>query len=109
MHELAITRNIVDGVCERMGETRIASLQLEIGRLSGVLPDAVRFCFDLVAEDTTMHGARLDIEEPEGVARCSSCASRFETAGPVVLCSCGSADVELLGGTQLRIKSVEVI
>ncbi|GAB3689797.1 hydrogenase maturation nickel metallochaperone HypA/HybF [Nocardiopsis oceani] len=108
MHELAITENIVDGVVERMGETRIRSLQLEVGTLSGVIPEAVRFCFDLVAEGTTLEGARLDIDEPEGRALCASCGTEFTPEGWTVLCACGSSDVELLSGTRLRIRSVEV-
>lgn len=97
------------GVAERMGAAKICSLQVEIGKLSGVLPDSVRFCFDLVTEGTTMQGARLDIDEPEGSARCVSCGAEFSAEGPVVLCACGSSDVQLLSGTQLRIRSVEVM
>lgn len=109
MHELAITQSIVDGVAERMGEAEIRSLQLEIGKLSGVIPEAVRFCFDVVADGTTMQGARLDIDEPEGSARCGSCGAEFTAQDVIVLCSCGSADVVLLAGTQLRVRSVEVV
>lgn len=108
MHELAITENIVRGVVERMGETPICSLQLEIGKLSGVVPDAVRFCFDVVTEDTTMQGARLDIDEPEGRAQCRSCTAEFPTRELVVQCDCGSCDLAVLSGTQLRVRSVEV-
>lgn len=108
MHELAITESIVRGVVERMGETTVSSLQLEIGQLSGVVPDSVRFCFDLVTEGTTMQGARLDIDEPEGRAQCRSCAAEFPAHGLVVQCACGSCDVSVLSGTQLRVRSVEV-
>lgn len=109
MHELAIMENVVDGVHERMGSTKISSIQLEIGKLSGVIPDSIRFCFDIVAAGTTMEGARLDIDEPPGWAHCRVCFAEFGAAGVVVLCSCGSADVELVAGTQLRIRSVEVM
>lgn len=109
MHELAITQNIVEGIVERTGQARVLSLQLEVGRLSGVVPEAIRFCFDLVAEGTPMEGARLDIDEPEGRARCSSCGAEFSPQGWVVLCDCGSSDAELLCGTGLRIRSVEVV
>ncbi|RRO18655.1 hydrogenase maturation nickel metallochaperone HypA [Saccharopolyspora rhizosphaerae] len=109
MHELAITESIVSGVVERMGSTRIASLQLEIGALSGVVADSVRFCFELVAEGTTVQGARLDIDEPRGRIACARCRSETEINGPVALCPCGNADVELLAGTELRIRSVEVM
>ncbi|MEU6643955.1 hydrogenase maturation nickel metallochaperone HypA [Saccharomonospora sp. NPDC046836] len=108
MHELAITQSIVDAVTERFDDTTVSSVRLEIGRLSGVVADAVRFCFDLVAEGTTVAGARLDIDEPMGRARCGDCGSEFELDYPILLCRCGSASVEVLAGNELRILSVEV-
>ncbi|SDM82201.1 hydrogenase maturation nickel metallochaperone HypA [Allokutzneria albata] len=109
MHELSITQSIVEAIVERMGGTRISAVRLEIGKLSGVLVDSVRFCFDLVAEGTTVQGARLVIDEPAGGARCRDCTEEFDVEDPIVLCpACGSADAEVLSGRELRIKSVEV-
>ena len=109
MHELSITQSIVEAIVLRMGTTRISVVRLEIGKLSGVLVDSVRFCFDLVAEGTTVQGARLVIDEPAGGARCRDCAEEFHVEDPIVLCpACGGADAEVLSGRELRIKSVEV-
>jgi hydrogenase nickel incorporation protein HypA/HybF len=108
VHELAITESIVAAVVERMPDTPVRRLRLSIGRLSGVVPDAVRFCFDLVVAGTTLEGAVLEIDEPEGRAACRACAAEFDTNDVIVLCPCGSADVELLRGSELRIRSVEV-
>jgi hydrogenase nickel incorporation protein HypA/HybF len=108
MHELAITQTVVDTISERFGDTRVLAVRLEIGKLSGVLPDAVRFCFDLVTEGTTVAGARLDIDEPAGRAACRTCGGEFDIAQPILLCPCGSADVEVISGGELRIFSVEV-
>jgi Zn finger protein HypA/HybF involved in hydrogenase expression len=49
MHELAITQGIVEMIVERTGRARVTAVHLRIGKVSGVVPDAVRFCFDLVA------------------------------------------------------------
>lgn len=108
MHELSITQGIVDAVAERFPDRRVNVVRLEIGRLSGVLPDAVRFCFDVVAADTVVQGARLEIDEPGGRARCRACSDEFELDDPILLCRCGSASVEVLAGADLRIVSVEV-
>ncbi|MDN5856996.1 MAG: hydrogenase maturation nickel metallochaperone HypA [Pseudonocardia sp.] len=109
MHELSITESIVAAVTERMRDAQVRRLRLEIGRLSGVVPDSVRFCFDLVAAGTTLEGAELEIDEPSGRARCRSCALEFDTTEVLPLCTCGSADVEVLGGSELRIREVEVV
>jgi hydrogenase nickel incorporation protein HypA/HybF len=108
MHELAITQGIVDAIVERLGGTRVTAVRVRIGKVSGVVPDAVRFCFDLVAEGTPVEGARLEIDEPAGRARCRDCAAEFAVDDLVLLCTCGSADVELLSGDELTISSVEV-
>jgi hydrogenase nickel incorporation protein HypA/HybF len=108
MHELAITQGIVDAIVERLGGTRVTAVRVRIGKVSGVVPDAVRFCFDLVAEGTPVEGARLEIDEPAGRARCRDCAAEFAVDDLVLLCTCGSADVELLSGQELAISSVEV-
>lgn len=109
MHELAITQGVIDRVSERITDGRVVEVRLEIGRCSGVVADAVRFCFDLVTEGTIAEGARLDIEEPPGQARCRGCGADFEPDTSIPLCPCGSVDVTLLGGDQLRILSVEVV
>jgi hydrogenase nickel incorporation protein HypA/HybF len=108
VHELAITESIVAAVVERMPDTPVRRVRLEIGRLSGVVPDAVRFCFDLVAAGTTLDGAVLEIDEPGGRVACRRCGVEFETDEVLALCPCGSADVELLRGRELRIREVEV-
>lgn len=66
MHELGITRNIVAIVSERAGTSRIRRVSLEIGKRSAVLPDAIRFCFDVCSQGTPLEGATLEIREPPG-------------------------------------------
>ena len=61
-----------------------------------MLPDALRFCFDLVTDGTPLQGAVLDIEEPPGSAACRRCGTTFALTDLILLCPCGSADVEVL-------------
>ena len=108
MHEMAITQNVVDAVCEHAAGRTVHSVRLQVGRLCAVVPDAMQFCFELVTEGTVAEGARLEIEEPPGRAHCRGCATDFPLDDPVLLCPCGSADVEILSGRELRIMSMEV-
>ncbi len=108
MHELAITRTVVTTVTQRMRDAPVLRIRLEVGRLSGIVPDAMRFCFELIAAGTTCEGAELEIDEPPGRARCRDCGDEFGTGEVLPLCDCGSADVAVLGGTELRIIEVEV-
>jgi hydrogenase nickel incorporation protein HypA/HybF len=109
MHELSITQTVVTTVTQRMRDARVRRVRLEIGKLSGIVPDSVRFCFEMVAAGTTCEGAALEIDEPPGRARCRTCEASFETGEVLPLCDCGSADVEVQGGQELRIREVEVV
>jgi len=108
VHELSITQSVVDAVAEQADGRRVLSVRLRVGRLSGVVPDAMRFCFELVTDGTPLQGTRLDIDEPAGSARCRGCGSAFELRDLVLLCPCGSADVAVLTGRELEIASMEV-
>lgn len=107
MHELGITRNIVALVAEAAEGRPVRRVTVEIGKLSGVMADAVRFCFDIVADGTPLHGAALDIVEPEGRARCRGCAAEFDAPTLWAACGCGSRDVHVVRGEELLVKSVE--
>jgi hydrogenase nickel incorporation protein HypA/HybF len=109
LHEMAITQSVVQAVCERMGDTPVRRICLEIGTLSGVVADSVRFCFDLVTEGTTLEGAFLEIVQPTGKARCRDCGAEFALNDLLMLCECGSANRELLTGEELKIREVEVL
>lgn len=108
MHELSVTQSIVDTIVERMGERPVKRVRLEIGQVSGVLADAVRFCFDVVARGTTLEDAALEIDEPAGLGRCRACGAQVAVADLLTQCGCDSFDIEVLSGHQLRIREVEV-
>jgi hydrogenase nickel incorporation protein HypA/HybF len=106
MHELSITQGVVEAVTERTGSAAVVSVRLRVGRLSGVVPDAMRFCFELVTAGTPLEGAALEIDRPEGRGYCRTCAAEFPLPDSVLLCRCGSADVEVLAGRELAVASV---
>ncbi len=107
MHELAITESLV-AVTARLPGRRVACVRLEIGALSGVVADSVRFCFDIVTEGTSLEGARLEIAQPPASCHCRICGGDFEPDGPITICPCGSAEVTVLAGQELKITSVVV-
>jgi hydrogenase nickel incorporation protein HypA/HybF len=109
MHELGITRNIVAIVSEAAKGLRVRRVTLEVGELSGVMSEAIAFCFDVVTAGTALEGAKLEIQEIEGRARCESCGAEFATATPFALCPCGSHRLTRLRGEELNVKSIELM
>jgi hydrogenase nickel incorporation protein HypA/HybF len=108
MHELAIMQDIVDTVCKVAGEAQVSRVLLEIGSMSGLAADSLRFCFDLCTKATMLEGALLEIHDVTARARCCECNAEFLMENAIVFCVCGSAKVEILAGNELRIKEVEL-
>src|SRR5690348_4752074 len=100
MHELALTQSVVDQVSERLPGARVTRVALEIGRLSGVVCDSVRFCFDLCTQGTTLEGARLEIIETAGRAQCRRCGADFAVQDLFTACRCGSPEIDLMAGQE---------
>ena len=109
MHELSITRNIVAIVSERASGQRVIRVRVAIGRLSSIMPDAIRFCFDLCAKDTAVEGATLEIDEIAGRAHCSACGIDVPLSAPTGRCpQCGSLSLQLLAGQEMMVREMEI-
>ena len=108
MHELSITRSVVAICAEHSRGARVTRVTLEIGKLSAVMPDAVRFCFDICAKATAVEGASLDIIEVPGLARCGDCGGDVPLNELFGRCRCGSANLTLIAGDELNVKEMEV-
>ena len=109
MHELSITRSVVAIVAERAAGQRVTRVRLEIGCLSAIMPDAIRFCFDICAADTKVAGAALEIDEIPGRGSCNDCGAEVRLEALVGRCPrCGTANLRLIAGQELNIKEMEV-
>lgn len=108
MHELGITRNIVAIVVEAAKGKRVTRVTLEVGKLGGVMADAIAFCFEVVAKGTPLEGAKLEIVAVPGAARCRTCEGEFPVENLFTACACGSRDVAVIRGEELMIKTMEL-
>jgi len=69
MHELSVAVSLVETICEelpKLGLVRVATVNLRVGALSGVAPDALTFAFDIAIDNTQLAGAQLHIERTDG-------------------------------------------
>ena len=108
MHELGIAQEIVDICARRAGGARVTRVALEIGQHALILPDSIRFCFDLCSEGTLVEGATLEIHHIPGRARCRDCGAELALEQPFATCPCGSSDMQWLSGDEIKIKEMEV-
>jgi hydrogenase nickel incorporation protein HypA/HybF len=109
MHEMSITQGIID-ICEQHAVgRRVLSLDVEIGELSSVVPDAIEFCFDACSKGTLMEGARLNIIRIPGKGRCEDCRADTPLSEVFGACAhCGGYHVTILSGEEMRVKEIEV-
>jgi hydrogenase nickel incorporation protein HypA/HybF len=109
MHEMSITQSIVE-ICEQHADgRRVLAVVLEIGALSGVVPEAVEFCFEACTRDTLLTGAALTIERVPGTAWCQECQVMVPVASYFEQCpGCGGYGLEIRTGEELRVKELEV-
>ena len=109
MHELAITKALVERVLEfaaKQGMHAVTRVELEVGQLAGVEMDALRFCFEAVTRTTEAEGAELAIEEVSGKGMCLDCGIPFHAVQPVTSCPrCDGWNVKITEGRELRLKN----
>lgn len=108
MHEVGITQNIVAIVAEYAKNTKVRRVLLEIGKLSAIMPDAISFCFDVCSQGTVLEGAILEILQIPGLGRCCQCGAEVPLEKPFGVCNCGSKQLNLIAGEELKIKEIEV-
>ncbi|MCP4367751.1 MAG: hydrogenase maturation nickel metallochaperone HypA [Deltaproteobacteria bacterium] len=113
MHEMGVAIQIVeiatDSIPKDMENARVERVNLKVGKLAAIVPDSLRFCFDIVVKDTPLKGAKLVIEEIDVLARCNDCQTRWTITGPVFSCNkCKSSSIEILSGRELDIDSIEI-
>jgi hydrogenase nickel incorporation protein HypA/HybF len=112
MHETSIAQSIIDIAAKQLQETgrgRAIRISVKVGHLSSVVPESLSFAFRALARGTAVETAELAIHEVAGTGVCRACGARFPVDSYFVICEkCGSPEVEIDGGDDLSIESMEV-
>lgn len=112
MHEMTICEEIISQLEDerhRRGFAMVKRLRLEIGMLSCLDPDALRYAFEISTRETFMEGLTLEIDRPPGRARCLECGSETEISDRLDTCpACSSDRLDTFGGLQMQLIEMEV-
>ena len=112
MHEMSIAMSVIEIACKEAqagGAERIESIQMDVGKLAGVMIDSLEFCFEAARKDSMAAEADLIINELPGKGRCQDCGTTFEVESFVTICpECESYRVEIEQGRELRVASITV-
>lgn len=113
MHEMSLCegiRQIIEGAAEREKFSRVKRVRVEVGRFSGVEPEALRFGFDVVMRNSVAEGAELDLIELPGEAFCFDCCETVALNARLDPCpKCGGTKLTATGGDDMKIKDLEVV
>ena len=108
MHELSVAMAVVDRAVTLANGARVVSISMEVGVLACVLPDALKFCFEVAAEGTEAAGAKLEISSKPASVSCRVCQRQFHLNEVLGSCACGSIDLDWRSGRELQIVAMEM-
>src|ERR1035437_11114740 len=101
MHELSVASAVLNTAVRHAVERPVSVVSLRVGRLRQVVPDSLRFYFEIVARDTVCEHAELRIAEIEARLHCSECGREWRPSIPAFRCpDCGSGDVAGTAGEE---------
>ncbi|KPV39999.1 hydrogenase nickel incorporation protein HypA [Thiohalorhabdus denitrificans] len=113
MHEMALCEYVLQVLEEesgRQGYVRVERVRLEVGALSCVEKEALRFSFEAVARGSLAEGARLELRDAPGQGWCGMCEETVTLRSLADPCPrCGGFELTLTRGLGLRIKDLDVV
>ena len=112
MHEMGLMASIFE-IAENqllgIEYQKVLKVKLKVGKLANALEDALRMAFEAYSQDTAFAGAQLIIEEVPATWHCNECSQEFEAEVGMLLCPrCNGRDLQLIGGRDLLLESLEV-
>jgi hydrogenase nickel incorporation protein HypA/HybF len=112
MHELSLIQSMLEIALESaqaQGAKQIHQLNMQIGAIAGVVPEAIEFAFDVCTQHTIAAGAKLEITWLPVLCHCQTCDCDFKPAEAIYVCpKCGSISAQILQGRELNLTSLEV-
>ena len=113
MHELSIAQSILEIIKENVNSEdtgKVRKILLEIGDMSGIVSDSLNFCFDAVKLESPFENSTLEIINIPFVLFCRNCNQNTTNNYGLRLCEkCGGFDTEIISGTEMKIKEIELI
>jgi hydrogenase nickel incorporation protein HypA/HybF len=109
MHELSIAHAVVSTVVDALPSPapRVLQVRLRIGELSGIVPQALEFAYDVAAQGTPLADAALVIERSPIIVACPTCGDQpIESAHDFRCPACAVPCGNVVGGKELEILDI---
>ena len=112
MHELSIAQNIIEIVenyAIKANATIVTDVEVDVGTISGIIPDTLEFVWELAVKNTITEKAKLKINVITAKARCHDCKTEFDLEDVYSVCpSCNSNHIEIYQGKELLVRTIKI-
>jgi len=120
VHEISIAGAIIDSVldCAKKNDAKkVEEIFIEVGELTTLNPDQLKFIFETITRGTVAEGAKYDIQVIKSRISCRKCSYNgniefFEKLHfflPVIKCpDCGDSDLEIVAGRECCVKKIRI-
>ncbi len=112
MHEISIAEEIIEIVSGYLPQAKnisVKSVMINLGKFSNIMPEALKFGFEVLINDTKLNGATLNINKIPLTIRCNNCGTESELDEPFFYCpNCESGSVEILTGMEMNVIEIEL-
>lgn len=112
MHEMSLAESVLQIIEESAGQhgfTRVSAIVLEVGELAGVEIEALRFALEVVTRESIAQGAGVEIVPVPGSGWCMECADTVPISEAYSACPrCGGFQIQVTGGTEMRVRELTV-
>jgi hydrogenase nickel incorporation protein HypA/HybF len=108
MHEFTLAQNMAEIIREKADRGKILSVDIEVGAVSGAVPEALNFCAQIVFEECLGTGIEIRMHSRPAEARCE-CGKTFTMETPLSPCPfCGGFSHNITSGKEVFVKSIEI-
>jgi hydrogenase nickel incorporation protein HypA/HybF len=109
MHELSITKNILEIALDHNEDSRnITDIYLVIGQLSSLVDDSIQFYWDIISRDTLAQGAQLHFQRIPAEMYCQGCHQTYILQGDFTCPNCGGDRVQVIAGEEFYIEAIDI-
>ena len=112
MHELAVTRSLIDLVdreAKNQGFQKALEIRLKVGAYSGIVPEYILDLFPYASKDTAAEGAKLVFETVPARFTCRECSWEGEIERGEDACPrCQSTALKMTQGREFYVDSLKV-
>ena len=110
MHEFSIAQNIVKiavETAEKENAGKVTRVDVEVGRASGIEPEALEFAWESARKDTLLHNALLAVSIIPLCVKCRVCRNQYNPEDLFEPCpECGAISHDILTGNELRVTAI---